>query len=255
MSNPKDRKFVIARYEAILFRRLLHSFFVRNDANKWALLVFLVLGTTLLSFAQTSNKKRVLVIPPSRFEFVSEFDLELIAEKNEVPVSKVFLTYEKALLSAFSSYGDENFEFVPVQAEVLRSYKKFIKYKYGKFDGKHYNGVDLKQFPEQNFTQLLEAHQADFVIFITWYDIQKEAFARRGNQTKRQKYAGHYLDYAIFNLFKQQVTGMGKVKANGAKEPNDLEISFKLLRVKELRLAYTNFIGTVVDQLNKPIDN
>ena len=94
----------------------------------------------------------------------------------------------------------------------------------------------------------------DFVIFVTWYDIQKESFTRKGSGFKRTKYAGHYLDYAIFNLFKQQVIGLAKVKAEGAKEPNDLEVSFKLLRVKELELAYTNFIRKVVEQLNKPIE-
>ena len=153
MRRSKNRKFVIARHEAISFRRLLHSFFVRNDVNKRALLVFLVLGSTLSSFAQTSNKKRVLVIPPSRFEFVSEFDLEVIAEKNNVPVAKVFVTYEKALLNTFSKYNDENFEFVPVEAAALRPYKKMVKYKYGKFNGKHYNGVDLKLFSKADFTK------------------------------------------------------------------------------------------------------
>jgi hypothetical protein len=215
-------------------------------------LAYLLIITS--SFAQTSNKKRVLVIPPSRFEFVSEFDIKVIAEKNEVPVSKVFLTYEKALLNTFSKYNDENFEFVPVEAAALLPYRRKIKYEYGKFKGKGYNAVNLKQLSQSDFTKLLEHHNTDFVIFITWYDIQKESFTRKGNGLKRQKYAGHYLDYAIFNLFQQQVTGVAKVKAEGVKDPNDLEVSFKLLRVKELEVAYTNFISKVVEQLNKPIE-
>lgn len=204
--------------------------------------------------AQTSNKKRVLVIPPSRFEFVSEFDLEEIAQKNETISSKVFLAYEKAMLSVFGNYADENFEFVPVKATALSPYKKLIKYKYAKFKGKNHNAVDLKRFSETDFTKLLEQHQADFVIFITWYDIQKESFTRKGKHSKRAPYAGHYLDYDIYNLFKQQVAGVGKVKAE-ADEPNDLEVSYMLLRIKELESAYNNFVGKVVEQLNKPIEN
>ncbi|MBL4594216.1 MAG: hypothetical protein JKX68_10430, partial [Flavobacteriales bacterium] len=164
-------------------------------------------------FTQISNKKRVLVIPPNRFEFVSEFDLEEIAVKNEITASKVFLTYEKALLNSFKDYSDENFEFVPVEAAKLKPYKKLIKYKYGKFKGKGHNSVDLKKFSEADFTKLLEEHNADFVIFITWYDIQKESFTRKGKHSKRTDYAAHYLDYDIFNLFKQQIAGDGKVKA------------------------------------------
>ena len=284
MRRAKNIKFVIASWSSLLSLRVFRSmrnvsrscqkntyvfknhfvldtlrtqtdnnFNLRNSVTKTIFtLTYLLIITS--SFAQTSNKKRVLVIPPSRFEFVSEFDLEVIAEKNNVTVAKVFVTYEKALLNTFTKYNDENFEFVPVEAAALRPYKKMVKYKYGKFNGKHYNGVDLKLFSEADFTKLLEQHNADFVIFITWYDIQKESFTRKGNSFKRQKYAGHYLDYDIYNLFKQHVAGGGKVKAEGAEVPNDLEVSFKLLRVKELELAYTNFITKVVEQLNKPIE-
>lgn len=248
------KEFVIARCEAISFRRLLQSFFVRNDVNKWSLLMFLALSVSLTSFAQTSNKKRVLVIPASQFQFVTEFDLEVIASLNEVSASEVFVTYEKALLNSFETFGDENFEFVPVRAEGFRPYKRMIQYEYGKFDKKHYNGVNLKGFSEADFTKLLESYDADFVVFITWYDIQKEGFTRKGKHLKRASYAGHYIDFAIYNLFKQQIAGVAKVKAEGPSEPNDLEVSFKFLRIKELQLGYTNFIRKVVDQINKPIE-
>jgi hypothetical protein len=203
--------------------------------------------------AQTSNKKRVLVVPPSRFEFVSEFPLEEIAEKNETTSARVFLIYEKALLACFEEYHDENFEFVPVSAEGLAPYKKLFKYSYGKFKGKRYNAVDLKGFSEKDFATFLEKFDADFVVFITWYDIQKESFTRKGKHQKRVPYAGHYLDFDIYNFFKQQVSGLGRVKAEG-EVPNDLEASFSLLRVKELNLAYANFVHKIVEQLNKPIE-
>lgn len=220
---------------------------------KYILSIFLII-LFYSGVAQTSNKKRVLVIPPNRFEYVSEFDLEVIAKKNATTSSNVFLLYEKALLNSFGKYKDENFEFVPVEALKLQPYKNLIKYEYGKFKGKRYNAVNLKRFREKDFTNLLEQHNCDFVIFITWYDIQKEAFVRKGEHRKRVKYAGHYLDYDIYNLFQQQIVGLGKVKAE-ANEPNDLEASFSLLRIKELEGAYLNFINKVVIQLNKPIEN
>ncbi len=201
--------------------------------------------------AQNSNKKRVLVIPPSRFEFVSKFKLEQIAEKNNIKSSEVFLTYENALLSSFESFTDDNFEFVPIDLKGANTIKTLVRYGPGKFNGKDYNAVNLSRFSEKQFTQLLEQYNCDFVIFITWYQIQKHSFSRSG--IKRVKYAAHFLDYDVYNLFKQQVIGLAKIKAE-APEPNDLEASFSLLRVKEVKLAYANFIGKVVEQLNKPIE-
>jgi hypothetical protein len=214
----------------------------------------LFIGLFFSGFSQTSNKKRVLVIPASQFEFATEFDLKVIADINKTPASKVFVTYEKALLNSFESYNDENFEFVPVDAAGLKPYNRLIKYEYGKFNKKHYNGVNLKGISDVDFSKLLEQYNADFVVFITWYDIQKESFTRQGKHQKRASYAGHYLDFAIYNLFKQQIAGVAKVKAEGPLEPNDLEVSFKFLRIKEVKLGYTNFISKVVDQINKPIE-
>lgn len=217
---------------------------------KYLLSIFLVI-LFYTGIAQISNKKRVLIIPPSRFEFISAFDLDKIAEKNNIKTSEVFLTYEKALLSSFENYSDENFEFVAINSEGLKSYKRLIKYKLGKFKGRNHNAVDLSRFSEAVFTKFLQQYNADFVIFITWYDIKKQNFSRSG--MKRVKYAAHFLDYDIYNLFKQQVVGMAKVKAE-APEPNDLQASFSLLRIKEVSVAYENFIGKIIEQLNKPIE-
>jgi len=217
---------------------------------KFILSIFITI-IAISGIAQNSNKKRVLVIPPSRFEFLSEFKLEKIAEKNGVKPSEVFLTYEKALLNSFETYKDDNFEFVAIDNAGAKKYKGKIKYKAGKFNGKNYNAVDLNRFSEEEFAKFLEQYQADFVIFITWYDIQKGSYSRSG--LKKVKYASHYLDFDIYNLFKQQVVGVAKVKAE-APEPNDLQASFSLLRAQEVQLAYANFIGKVIEQLNKPID-
>ena len=219
--------------------------------RKILLIFFSILFIT--GAAQTSNKKKVLVIPFSRFEFVSEFPLEEIAEKNETTTDKVFLIYQKAILNAFDDYTDENFDFVQVENAAIAPYKKFIQYKYDKFKRKQYYATDLKEFKEEDFTKMLEYYGADFVVFLNWYDIQKESFTRGGRHEKRAPYAGHYIDYDVYNLFKQKIIGKGRVKAE-AYVPDDLQVSYELLRVKELESAYSNLAKQIVDQLNNPME-
>ena len=242
-----------ARWVNHYFKSTMEKSFIHRIYNQ-KMIVGMFLLISFSSLAQTSNKKRILVVPYGRFDFVSEFSLEEIAEKNETTADNVFLIYQKALLTAFENYQDENFEFVAVSPDAITPYIKFIKYKPGKFDRKNYNCADLKDFKVEDFTKFLEHQNTDFVIFITWYDIQKESFNRGGKMDKRIDYAGHYLDFDLYNLFKERIVGMGKVQAE-ANVPNDLEASFNLLRVKELEVAYLNFISLVVEQLNKPIEN
>lgn len=203
--------------------------------------------------AQENNKKKVLVIPYNRFDMVSEFELDTIASKNDISVSEVFLNYQKTLLSAFETLENENFEFVALKHNTITPYKNLIKYESGKFKGKRYNSANLKDFKEEDFSKFLEMHNADFVVFITWYQIKKESFVRSGEHRKRVDYAGHYFDYDVFNLFKQRVVGEGRVKVT-APEPNDVEASYSLLRTKELKAVYKNFASHIIDEVSKPIE-
>lgn len=203
--------------------------------------------------AQENNKKKVLVIPYNRFDLVSEFSMETIAEKNQITVSEVFFNYQKTLLNAFDSLDNENFEFIPLKHNTITPYKKHIKYESGKFKGKRYNKVNLNDLKEEDFTKLLELHGADFIVFITWYEIKKESFVRAGEHRKRVDYAGHYFDYDVFNLFKQRVIGEGRVKIK-ASEPNDEQASYSLLRTKELEELYQNFATHIIEQVSKPIE-
>lgn len=215
------------------------------------IVVFLLLNI-FSGFAQENNKKKVLVIPYGQFDMATDFDLETIAEKNNITVSEVFFNYQKTLLDAFESTVDENFEFVALKHNTINPYKKFIKYESGKFKGKRYNSVNLKNFKTEDFTKLLEMHGADFVVFVTWHQIKKEAHIKMQEDRKRVPYAGHYLDYDVFNLFKQRVIGEGRIKAI-APAPNDEEASYTLLRIKELSLAFQNFAMHIIEKLNQPI--
>jgi len=206
-----------------------------------------------VGFAQENNKKKVLVIPYGQFDMATDFDLETIAEKNNITVSQVFFNYQKTLLDAFESTVDENFEFVALKHNTINPYKKFIKYESGKFKGKRYNSVNLKNFKTADFTKLLEMHGADFVVFVTWHQIKKEAHIKMQEDRKRVPYAGHYLDYDVFNLFKQRVIGEGRIKAI-APAPNDEEASYSLLRTTEMAVAYQYFASYIIIQINKPLE-
>lgn len=212
--------------------------------------IFLV-ALTFSSIAQT-NKKKVLVVPYGRFEFVSKFSLEEIGAKNNIDQSEVFNAYQKAILTVFEGFLDENFEFVETTDKLLNPYKKFIKYEDGKFDGRNHYAIKMRAFPQIEFTKLMEDNDASFVIFINWYDIQKSAFTSRGKKRKRFKYSAHFIDYEIYNLFQQKVIGVGKAKMDLG-NPTDKEAAYKGLRLVELEKAYQQLVLAIIETLNKPI--
>ena len=165
----------------------------------------------------------------------------------------IFIKKFKGIKINAKLLDNENFEFIPLKHNTITPYKKHIKYESGKFKGKRYNKVNLNDLKEEDFTKLLELHGADFIVFITWYEIKKESFVRAGEHRKRVDYAGHYFDYDVFNLFKQRVIGEGRVKIK-ASEPNDEQASYSLLRTKELEELYQNFATHIIEQVSKPIE-
>jgi len=210
-----------------------------------------ILFSFLNGFSQTSNKKKVLVIPYGRFEFTSEFTIEDIAAKNDIEASMVFNAYQKAILNQFELYKDENFQFSPITSAAYKPYRKYIKYVDGKFKGKHHYSVNIKQFPKTEFSKLMEEHDASFVVFLNWYQIKKESLITKGKKKKRYRYGAHYVDYEIYNLFQQKVIGVGKQKME-PKSPTEEEASYALLRLTDMDSRYQNFVSTLVDILNNP---
>lgn len=202
--------------------------------------------------AQTSNKKKVLVIPYGRFEFVSDFSIEELAEKNSLASTDVFNAYQKAMLSSFGDFQTENFEFIPATDELLQPYKKYIKYVDGKFKGKNHYALKMKGFPEKEFTQLLEKSGANFIIFINWYQIKKESFISKGKKREKHPYSGHYIDYEIYNLFQQKIIGVGKQRVEVG-NPTEEEVVFKMLRLTEIKSGYQQFIASIAEVLDNPI--
>lgn len=218
---------------------------------KWIL--FILVGFISFSgFSQSANKKRILVIPYNRMEFDSEFSLEEIAEINKIETSEVFQKYQEMIIHSFTNYSDENFEFVSVNKLVLKPLKRYIKYEYGKYQKKKYYATNLNLLDTQDFTQLMNYHKADFVLFINWYDIDKESVIAPSEKKKRKVYAGHYIDYDIYNLFKQKVLAQGKEEAKMQIPLGEL-IPYKSLRLIELKEGYKYLASQIIKQLNKPI--
>jgi hypothetical protein len=247
-------KNVIARHEAISLSiiRLLHSFFVRNDVKKaiFTLAYLLIITST---FAQTSNKKKVLVVPYGRFEFVADFSLEEIGEKNSISATDVFGGFQSELTAAFSNYKDENFEFVIVDAKSIKPIQKNIKRGFGKFKGNKYYAANIKSISEEDFTKFMEYHKTDFVVFINWYHIKKAIYVSSAVKRKRTPYSSHLFDYDIYNLFKQKIIGEAKFEAVG-NAPSEENLDKKMLRLTELKAAYSNFAVHVIEALNRPIN-
>src|SRR5690606_373281 len=106
-------------------------------------LFFPYLSTILIFFSFFPNaraqKKRVVVVRYTRFQFVSEFTLEEIAENNTTNASNVFDLYQKSLNEVFATYKNEQVEFINIPASSYQEYKRFIKYGIDKFDGKKFN--------------------------------------------------------------------------------------------------------------------
>ena len=109
----------------------------------------------------------------------------------------------------------------------------------------------MNKFPVTEFTKLLEGHDASFVVFINWYQIKKESFTTKGKKKKRYTYAGHYVDYEIYNLFQQKLIGVGKHKME-PHTPTEEEATFALLRLTDMEERYHHYVSTLVEILNNP---
>lgn len=208
---------------------------------------------TCSSIAQT-NKKKVLVVPYGRFEFTSKFSLEDIAEKNGIDQAEVFNAYQKALLHSFNEFKDENFEFVALTDVELSPYKKYMRYEDGKFNGKQYHAIKMRAFPEIQFQKLLDDNDANFIVFVNWYQIEKSSFTSNGKKRKRYKYSSHSIDFGLYNLFQQQIVGVGNFKLI-YDSPSDEVAQYKGLRLTELVDSYQQIMLALVKALNKPISD
>lgn len=212
-----------------------------------ALIFLLNIGFINSFYAQ---KQRVIVVPYDRFQFVSQYSLDQIATVNQVEQSVVFSVYQKSLVEAFSSFNNENIEFValnPVQQLALR---KKTKYHIEKFDGKKYNATNLSLINLNDFKILLEQHQANFILFVNWYSIEKSTHtAYVGDNNKRYPFSLHKLDYDLYNKDKVKIKGKGNVKLHCGEFPSNQLIEEKSLKASSLKNCYKQLVSDLVLEL------
>jgi len=210
-------------------------------------LLILLIGTSCSLFAQ---KERIILVPYTRFQFVSEFSLEEIATHNDISATEVFNEYQQGLSAAFTELKNDDIEFIPIKAEAYAEVKKYIRYNEGKFEGRKYNASNLSLFPNEEYKQLLEKHNASAILFVNWYVIQKSVHTvYMGDRNKRKKYSTHLLDYDVYNEGKVKVIGKGRVSLFCGDFPPPSVIEHKSLNVKELNICYTDLLKNLVPAL------
>lgn len=215
-----------------------------------AIVLFLLMscGLILSVFAQ---KQRVIVVGYDRFQFVSQYPLDEIAKVNQMESSAVFTEYQKSTIEAFTSFSNDNFEFVALQNFQYLVLRKQIKYQLDKFDGKKYNATNLSLLSLENFQNLLQQYQADFILFVNWYSIEKNVHtAYVGDNNKRFPFSLHKLDYDVYNKEKTKVIGKGNIELQCGQFPSDEMIQEKSLKAVSLKACYVDLINELLKELS-----
>ncbi|MBX2960329.1 MAG: hypothetical protein KF732_10275 [Flavobacteriales bacterium] len=209
--------------------------------NIFAFVFLLNIGFNNTFYAQ---KQRVIVVPYDRFQFVSQYPLDEIATANQVQQSEVFTVYQQNLIESFLSFNNQEIEFVgltPIEQLALR---KKTKYQLEKFKGKKYNATNLNLLSEQDFKNLLEQHQANYILFVNWYAIEKSVhIAYVGDNNKRYPFSLHLLDFDVYNKEKVKILGKGNVKLYCGEFPSNQLIEEKSLKASSLKSCYKQLVS------------
>lgn len=212
----------------------------------YPLFLLLILSVEFLS----AQNHRILIVPYTRFQFVSDFKLEELAKINEVEPSEVYKTYVEELNNTLVASSNQQVSFVPIEPQEYTEIKKYIRYNLDKFNGRNYSASNLSLLPEDNYKALLIKHNATHVIFINWYNITKSVQTTYiGDRNKRQKYSTHLMDYDVYNQNKIRVIGKTKAALDCGDFPSESIISNKSLKAKELKSCYNNFLLELIDEL------
>ena len=211
-------------------------------------LLMLFLGLNLLTIAQ---KQKILVVPYTRFQFVSEYNLSEIAQINNVTEQEVFNQYTNGLSEAFLSYKNDQFEFEMIAEIDYLSLKKLLKYDIGKFKGRKYNASNLNLVEVDKLAELLNQHQATYIMFINWYAIQKNVHTVYiGDNNKRYPFSEHKIDFDVYNNKKEKIIGKGNAKLDCGGFPPIAMIEEKCLKANSLANCYHVLIGDLLKELS-----
>ncbi len=211
------------------------------------LLILLSLGSSVISVAQ---KQKILVVPYTRFQFVSEYQLTELASVNNVSSQEVYTEYINALKSVLTNYSDINFEFEIISELDYLTIKKQVKYDIEKFNGRKYNSSNLSMLETEKLAGILTQNNAQFIMFVNWYAIQKNVHTTyTGDNNKRNPFSLHKLDFDVYNSKKEKIIGKGNVKLNCGDFPSATMVEEKCLKANALNPCYNQLISDLINEL------
>lgn len=220
---------------------------IRINKKYLCLVVFVILTLSNIK----AQKHRVLVVLYDRFQFSSQYSLDEIAAASHVESSEVFNEYHRNINAAFESYNSENFEFVAISNLHSLGLRKQTSYKYGKFDKKKYYSINLSMLSNEEFTQLANNYNVDFVLFVNWYNIEKTIHTNYvGDNNKRLPFSLHKIDYELYNSKKIKLFGDGNVKINCGNFPTLENQAAKGLNPKLLTPCYNNLFKEILSHID-----
>jgi hypothetical protein len=204
----------------------------------------------LLSSSLYAQKQQALVVPYTRFQFVSDFKIEELAKINEVEPSEVYKTYIEELNNTLVASSNQQVSFISINPQDYAEIKKYIRYNLDKFNGRNYNASNLTLLLDDSYKNLLKKYNATHIMFINWYNITKSVHTTYvGDRNKRQKYSTHTMDYDIYNQDKVRIIGKNKATLDCGDFPSESIIRNKSLKAKELKSCYNNFLLELIDEL------
>lgn len=194
-----------------------------------------------------AQQKKVLVVPFTRFQLDSEFKIEELDKFNEGSSAEVYDQYVKCLEKAFNNFNDELVSFEVLSGADYTQNKKFIRCNLGKFKGKNYNQSSLKLFDKEQYSELLKSYDADLLLTVNWYSIDKAIHTVFiGDRNKRMKYSQHKLDYDVYDMKQERILGKGNQKLFCGDFPSESIINSKSLNASELAPCYGELIQDLV---------
>lgn len=213
--------------------------------------IILLLLSISSSLAAVAQKQKILVVPYTRFQFVSEYQLTELASVNNVSSQEVYTEYTNGLKSALTNYKSEQFEFEMISELDYLTIKKQVKYDIEKFNGRKYNSSNLSILETEKLAEILAQNNAQFIMFVNWYAIQKNVHTTyTGDNNKRNPFSLHKLDFDVYNSKKEKIIGKGNVKLYCGDFPSTEMVEEKCLKANLLTPCYNQLIADLIAELS-----
>jgi hypothetical protein len=198
--------------------------------------------------ASDIKKKKIILIPYSRFELHSDVAIETIASINDVNPNDVYGLYASTLQNAFWNLKNDSIMFITLSEEDFSTFSKRVFYEYQKQKPPHY-AVDLSRVDNTYFNSILTKYDAAEFVFINMYQIKraKKSAPVAGKKTS-YKYSNHIIHFDVIGKDRKQIYGEGNLYIN-LENPDVRDIKTMHLKKETLLKAYTKLAIYIVGKL------